>query len=239
MAMDSVFDKLPIGLQRGGETLQEWTYQQLRYGILIGEFAPGVSVTMRGVAQKLDVSLMPVRESLRRLVAEHALKLLPNRRVTVPIMTAARFEELCAIRINLECLAAERAIMAVSTEDIDAMQNADEAINAALAKGDVVQSVIQNHIFHTRLYNAVPSQILLSTIENIWLQFGPFMRIVLEQIGEEFKRGDYLIDRHQEMLRAIESRDVFALKIAVEADIRDGIGAIGRLELRSAAACNK
>lgn len=223
-----MIDNFPLNARSEKETLQEWTYQQLRHAIMIGVFAPGVSVTMRGLAETLNVSLMPVREALRRLVAEHALELLPNRRVSVPTMTAARFEELCATRITLECLAAERAILAVTLDDLAFMRDADKAIDLALEQGDVVQTVIQNQLFHSRLYTAAPSQVLYPLIENLWLQFGPFMRDVLEIVSGDFKSGNYLVDRHQETLQAIEKRDAFALRVAIEADIRDGIGAIGK-----------
>ncbi len=222
----------PVTEKKDSETLQEWTYRQLRNAIMLGVFSPGISVTMRGLANSLDVSLMPVRESLRRLVAEHALELLPNRRVTVPSMTAARFDELCATRITLECLAAERAVLAVTGDDLEFMREADKAMNRALEGGDVEESVIQNQNFHRRLYTAAPSTVLYPLIENLWLQFGPFIREVLERIGRDFKHGNYLIDRHLEAIQAIENRDAFALKVAIEADIRDGIGAIGRQGLQ-------
>lgn len=223
-----MIDNFPLSARSEKETLQEWTYQQLRHAIMIGVFAPGVCVTMRGLAETLNVSLMPVREALRRLVAEHALELLPNRRVSVPAMTGTRFEELCATRITLECLAAERAILAVTQDDLAFMRGADKAIDLALEQGDVVQTVIQNQLFHSRLYTAAPSQVLYPLIENLWLQFGPFMRDVLEVVSGDFKSGNYLVDRHQETLQAIEKRDAFALRVAIEADIRDGIGAIGK-----------
>ncbi len=223
-----MIEPFPLSPKSEKETLQEWTYQQLRHAIMIGVFSPGVSVTMRGLAETLGVSLMPVREALRRLVAEHALELLPNRRVSVPTMTAGRFEELCATRITLECLAAERAILAVTQADLEFMQTANSANDSALEQGDIVQTIIQNQLFHTRLYTAAPSQVLFPLIENLWLQFGPFMRDVLEIVSNDFNSGNYVVDRHQETLQAIENRDAFALRVAIEADIRDGIGALGK-----------
>ena len=222
---------IPVAPRKKDDTLQEWTYQQLRFALLIGAFAPGVSVTMRGLAKLLDVSLMPVREALRRLVAEQALHLLPTRRVTVPAMTTARFEELCATRISLECLAAERAMLAVTADDLADMQRVDETMNAALAAGDVVESVVQNYRFHRHLYAAVRTQVLFPLIENLWLQFGPFQRAILERMGKEVRISHYVINRHTDILRALEQRDAFALRVAVEADIRDGTVALGRLGL--------
>ena len=235
MTADAVIQNFQFTERTPDETLQEWTYRQIRSAIMTGAFAPGVSVTLRGLAGILGVSPMPVREALRRLVAEQALELLPNRRISVPAMTAARFDELCATRITLECLAAERAILGVSAADLSYMREVDESLNQALIRGDIVDALLQNRNFHTRLYTAAPSQVLFPMIENLWLQFGPFMRSVLEKVSIDFKSGHYVVDRHQETLSAIEKRDAFALRVAIEADIRDGIGAIGRQGLQDAA----
>lgn len=226
--------RIPVTTRGDGETLQEWVYQRLRYAILSGVFRPGVSVTMRGLAEELDVSLMPVREALRRLVAEHALTLLPNRRVTVPQMTPGRFDELCATRIALECLAAERAMLAVDEKRLQAMRDIDEVMNEALLGHDIAAAVGANYDFHRLLYTSAPSDVLYPLIENLWLQFGPFIHGVLDRVSDDFTTGNYPVDRHQETLSAIESRDAFALRVAIEADIRDGISAVGREELRAA-----
>ncbi len=60
-------------------------------------------------------------------------------------------------------------------------------------------------------------------IESVWLQLGPFQRLVQGDL-----KNTYLVDRHKEILQALKSRDALALRKAIEADIRDGIGRSGR-----------
>ncbi len=204
-------------------TLQEWVYQQLRSAIMRGHFVPGHAVTMRGIAEMLKVSPMPVREALRRLVAERALELLANRRVAVPAMSPARFEEMCAARIALETLAVERALPAIGAARLAELREIDNQLDVAIDDGDVESYMLKNLQFHHTLYSAAPTQVLLPLIESLWLQFGPFMRAVLTKYRDEPH-----IDRHKEALAAIERRDVYGLRVAIEADIRDGIGALGR-----------
>src|SRR5690625_2794966 len=88
----------PVSIPNGPITRQEWAYRQLKEAILGGQFVPGRSVTLRGIAAMLDVSLTPVREAMRRLVAERALEAHGNRRVTVPKMTPRKLDELCSVR---------------------------------------------------------------------------------------------------------------------------------------------
>src|SRR5699024_7282304 len=108
----------PVAIPNAAITRQEWVYRQLKEAILGGQFVPGRSVPWRGIAAMLDVSLTPVREAMRRLVAERALESHGNRRVTVPKMTPRKLDELCSVRIALETLAAERALPAIDSERI-------------------------------------------------------------------------------------------------------------------------
>ena len=55
--------------------------------IMSGGFEPGAEMTLRTLAQALQVSLMPVRDAIGRLVVERALEMLPNRTVIVPEIT--------------------------------------------------------------------------------------------------------------------------------------------------------
>ncbi|MEZ5931179.1 MAG: GntR family transcriptional regulator [Alphaproteobacteria bacterium] len=207
----------------GGETLQEQVYQRLRRSIMIGEVRPGVALTIRGLAEALDVSPTPVREALRRLSAERALAVLDNRRVMVPEMTVQRFEELLALRVTLETHAAERALPYISDSLVSMLVSIDGLIDTALDNDDYEEVIVTNQAFHIRLYEANPHQQALPMVESLWLQFGPFLRLAALNLKEHYR-----FDRHKEAIEALRRRDPLALRVAIEADIRDGIGHIGR-----------
>lgn len=202
-----------------GETLQQWVFRRLRRSVMAGRFQPGRAVTIRGLADDLGVSAMPVREALRRLVAERALVLLDNRRVRVPEMTARRFEELVTARTLLECEAAARALAVADGAFIDRLDALNGDSDAAVAAGDTEAMIETNLAFHAALYGGRSDNVLLPLIESIWLQIGPFMRLALADL-----ESHYTVDRHAEALAAMRARDEGALRQAVEADIRDGIG---------------
>jgi DNA-binding GntR family transcriptional regulator len=198
-------------------------YRELREAIVTGRFVPGRPVTLRGVAEELGVSPMPVREALRQLVAERALEMFDNRRVAVPAMSPSRFAELCLARALLEPELATLALPRVTKADVEAMQALDAAIDRALARGDTGAYMRQNYAFHFRLYRASGSSVLLPLVESLWLQVGPFLRMVVGRLGT-----GYVVDRHQAAVRAIRARDEAALRDAIRADILDGQEIIGR-----------
>lgn len=219
----------PSTLDAPALTAHDWVYQRLRTAIMEGRLEPGRGVTLRGIAADLEVSPTPVREALRRLAAEGAVVVLENRRVAVPEMSGARFTELVEARIALETAAAERALPAMGDQVLDRLAETDRALDAALAEGRVEDALRYNRAFHLTLYQANPSQILVPMIETVWLRLGPFIRMATRNIGQT-----YLTDRHVEAMDAIARRDSFGLRAAIEADIRDGMGKIGREELRAA-----
>src|SRR5262245_21196794 len=106
-------------LQRN--TLNEEVYHQLKQALMAGRIMPGSIMTIRSLAKSFGISPMPVREALRRLVAEHVLVLLPNRSVSLPIITRERFREITRIRTSLEGLAAEEATPLVGAEALRRM----------------------------------------------------------------------------------------------------------------------
>jgi len=208
------------------ETAQEWVYRALRFAVMSGQVLPGRALTIRGIAKMLDVSAMPVREALRRLTSEGALQLKTNRRIMVPDVEPARLAELIELRIMLETHAAERALPYIDNEKLAELHTLNEAQNKAFGAPEPEGIIIGNHAFHRALYCAHPHPVSLPMIERVWLQLGPLHRLALANL-----EGHYETDRHVEIMKAIETRNPFGLKAAIEADIRDGAGYMTQTDL--------
>lgn len=198
--------------------LHDRVYRRLRHALVTGRIVPGRTVTLRGLAQSLGVSPMPVREAIRRVSAEGGLVVGPNRRVWVPAMDAERYDELIRARTLLEPEAAVRALPHVDADRLARLHEIDESIDAALERGDVEAYMTGNHRFHFEIYGANPSRVLVPMIESLWLQFGPFMRSVYGRLGTAV-----LVDHHVHALDALAARDAEALATAIRADIMDGM----------------
>ena len=208
-------------------TLHQQVLARLRQSILLGRIEPGQALTIRGLAAELGVSAMPVREALRELVAERGLELMDNRRVRIPPMTIERFDDLIAARVVLEAEAAARAMPYVTDALIARLEAQDAVINEAEAARDYDAWIGANFAFHAMLYGAAGQSAFLPLIESLWLQIGPFLRRAMRTLS-----GHYTVDRHSEALAALRRRDTMALRIAIEADIRDGIAHIGSTLIR-------
>lgn len=214
---------MATGERRAEESVKQRVYRTLRARVMCGAVAPGLPITIQGVAADLGVSTMPVREALHRLVAEGALEHLDNRRVRVPRMTPAKFEEIIAARLALEPLAAERALPHIDGDRLQQLRKIDADIGEAYTANDLLRSTELNFSFHRALYEPKAGTVLLDLMESVWVRLGPFMRLATANLEESYR-----IDRHAEAMDAIISRDAEALKAAIAADIQDGIGHLGR-----------
>lgn len=215
------------GPRKSASTAHERVYRELRQRILTGGFLPGRAVTLRGLAQSLDVSPMPVREAVRRLIAERALVMKDNRRVAIAEMSPERFEEIVFARRTLEPELAGRALPRLDKAQTLALAEIDDAIDRSMADGDIEGYMRLNHAFHFTIYSLAAAPTLLALTESIWLQFGPFMRAAYGRFGTA-----KLEDQHQLALAAIRRGDERALRKSITEDIMQGMRFIGEEALK-------
>lgn len=212
---------IPAVERSAGMTTQEYAYQRLRRGLMLGTIAPGVALTIRGLSEQLGISPTPVREALRRLGSENGLTVLENRRIRVPLMTAERLQDLVGLRAAVEAHAALSALPHVSDLVVDRLDQIDRELDAAVSKGELDSQLQLNQQFHRTLYCTNPETVTMPVVESLWLQLGPFLRIAGRHIKDLYR-----VDRHQEALAALRQRDGEALSAAIRADVFEGVGCL-------------
>lgn len=198
-------------------------YRALRFRLATGKIVPGVRLSTRGLAQELGVSQMPVREALSRLAAEGAIEIRQRRKIIITPMTPDRFADVLRCRVLLEPEAARLALPALDEARQQQMKRFDAHMDAALETGDVSAYMEANYNFHFTLYRAQERRTLNQLIETLWLQFGPYMRVVYGRFGTA-----NLPDQHRVAMDAITRGDAAALGEAIRRDIEDGMGLIGK-----------
>ena len=210
---DSLFDVPKISRS----TLNEEVYEQLKQALMSGRIAPGSTMTIRSLASSFGISVMPVREALRRLVAEHVLVLLPNRSVALPVFTRERFDEITRIRTSLEGLAAEAGGPQVTAAMLAHMAEMTRLMEAKPA-GDHAANLGWNREFHFTLYRASNMPMLVKMIESLWLQAGPLLHLQ-QRVFAEKKSPVYV--QHHDALRAIKGNKPKQVREAIVGDIED------------------
>jgi DNA-binding GntR family transcriptional regulator len=201
-------------------TLQELVYQNLKSALIAGEFRPGQQLTVRAISESMSTSAMPAREAIRRLAAERALEILPNGFVRVRLMTADQRAQLRQIRAALEGMAARLAADKISKEEIKELDAINKAMGEEFARKDARAALIQNQRFHFTIYRAARADVLLDTIELLWMQYGPFLRLYVEHFINEYPNAKKRnMSPHNDMIAALRRHDGDAADRAIRQEI--------------------
>lgn len=202
--------------------LRERVYAELADALRSGRFAPSATVTIRGLAASLGTSTMPVREAVSRLVTEGALDMLPNRTLRVPTVSIERLDELIDARIAIESHAAARAAERMTQAQFSAIKAANEVYSHAVDAADVPAAVAANEKMHFAIYRAAQSTLMLSIIEMLWLQSGPYIASIMKKMqAAQETLHDRGVMHHFNILAALAKRDPGAAADALKADILD------------------
>ncbi|SDE33619.1 GntR family transcriptional regulator [Limimaricola pyoseonensis] len=193
-------------------------YRVLRTRILHGEIAPGEALTLRGIGKQFDVSMTPAREAVRRLVAEGALQLSSSGRVTTPLLTNDRIEELASLRALLEPELASRALPRAHFALIDRLETINQGVSQMVARQDATGYIRMNLEFHRTLYLRAQAPAMLAMTETVWLQLGPTMRALYGRLRRT--EPPY---HHKLILAALKAGDEPGLRLAVRTDVTQGL----------------
>ncbi len=193
--------------------LRENAYAALRDAFTRGEFAPGDAVNLRALADQLGTSMTPVREAVRRLVAEGALIDTPSRTLEVPQFDLERMQDLMRARLALETLVVDMAMDKIGAATIDRLEEIIHRPRLSAA-GQIDQT--QNYDFHFTLYRTCGSKVLLPLIEALWLQYGAYLHLIAQHPDvESIAEHSY----HQEIIDALRRGDREKAKQALICDI--------------------
>ena len=193
--------------------LRESAYTMLRDAFNRGEFAPGETVTMRGLAEQLGISMTTVREAVRRLVAEGCLIDTPSRKLEVPSFDTRRVQDLRDARLALELLVLKESVARIDTAAIDALE---EIVNRPRPPGLTGPDLEANYDFHFSLYRHAGSEVLLPIINALWLQYGSHLNRIINH-ADASKIDEHV--HHVEIIAALRNADGAAAEAALRKDI--------------------
>ncbi len=195
-------DKI-LGGPADSRTLAATVAQRLRSLILSGQLQPGMSLRLAPLANSLDVSVMPVREALRRLEAEGLVVLMPRRGAVVAELSIEDAEEIYALRIGLEALCARHAAERLTDADVAELETLFGRMEAAQEAGDLDDLIDRDHSFHAYLYALSGRQRLTRMIAELQDR----SRRYLPSYYRAWELLENPVEAHAPILDAIRTRD--------------------------------
>jgi DNA-binding GntR family transcriptional regulator len=171
---------------------------ELRRVILDGGAPPGTPIPLNEVAQLLGVSHIPVREALKTLIGEGLVDHRPHSGYTVAELTSGELSEMYIIRGVLELTALRTAVGRAGASDRSAAIAAHDALDAAIAVGDLRAYHRESRHFHLALVAPCRMYRLLHMVEASWNVTEPLQPMT--RIGSDARSR--LHADHREMLEA-------------------------------------
>jgi DNA-binding GntR family transcriptional regulator len=141
---------------------------RLRRAIVAGELAPGQRIAQEEVAERLGVSVAPVREALRVLEREGQVTYRPRRGYFVTELAIEDLEEIYELRALLEARALRSALPALDDDALRRIELAARDCVAAVEAGDVAAELEANRRFHLQLLAAPDRPHTLELIRLLW-----------------------------------------------------------------------
>lgn len=205
-----------VKLQR--ERAVDAVYQALRQAIIGSLLRPGERLNVDELAEKLGVSLTPVRSAIQQLATEGLVEIRPRSGTFVALLTVQDVDETFKLRCALECLAAEDAIHRLTTADIRRLKDLLRSLKKPVRNEEDRKNHERDNIeLHRTIITAAGNRRLEESYESL----NAHLKIARIHAGESNwpERLQEEQAEHEAIVAAIEKRDLAALTSALRKHI--------------------
>lgn len=158
--------------------------EQLRRELLAGSIAPGSRILPKDIAERFAVSIVPVREAIRRLEVEKLIVTSPQRATYAADVGLEDLAGVYDVRRILEVELAVRSAKMASDEDRAACT---EALDRLLACEPPTEAFFEAHReFHWRLLAPGTTAVALITLQKLWQSVDRYMALAEGSSGGLF-----------------------------------------------------
>jgi DNA-binding GntR family transcriptional regulator len=156
--------------------LHEQIYEQLKWNIVTGRIAPGQKLPLRGLAERLGTSLIPVRDALQRLESMGGVVMTAGRTMTVPSLSTKEYHDISMLRVLLEGTAAEAAARLRTEAEVSVLARYCDDTERSEKIGDVQLFLEANYNFHMTIAQISRISAIDNLLDALWLRVGPLVR---------------------------------------------------------------
>lgn len=190
--------------RRANSSTRDFTYETLKTQIMNLELKPGTKISEKEVADKLEVSRTPVRESFLKLSEEELLEIYPQRGTTVSLIDLDHVEEARFVRENIE-----RAIVRVACENFSEEYLFQLETNITMQelcgeKGDYSRLYQLDDEFHKILFFGSGKIRTWSMLQQMNSHFN---RLRMLRLSSTAFNWDIIISQHKEIFQLINEKN--------------------------------
>ncbi len=192
-----------FAISRVAAPVREQVEARLRQAITSGHFRPGDRLIERELCTLLGVSRTSLREALRQLEGDGLVVNIPNKGMTVAVMTQTEAEEIFQVRALLEGQAGRLFAERGTPEDREALVQAMRHIEAVYEQGDQQALVLAKDRFYEVLVAGCGNRMIGTILQSLHDRIASLRFVTLAQPGRmaesvaEMRRILEAIEQHQ------------------------------------------
>lgn len=209
-------------------SMREEVYSTLLTWIMEGELRPGEKLLDKDLAEKMGVSRTPVREALRRLEDKELVESAANRWTRVAEIAIEEPEMIYPILWTLEELAVAQALKHMTEPDFVKMEQANEALDSALALGDPIRASRADARFHDVYIELSGNHFLIAILQDLKIRY---RRIEVAYFEGSACAKDSVAE-HRLILAALRTGDLVRVQSMIRLNWQSSLSRLKNIEYK-------
>ena len=191
-----------MAVTKAAPSKTQLVYDHIIERVVSGDYASGQPLHIGRLAEVTRVSLIPVREALRRLESDGVVIVEHHRGARVADLDSAAYHDVMQTQAVLEALAVSLAAPHMTTEDLAEARELNAQMDAAHAADDPHSYHEASLLFHGLLQSRCPNAYLRESLDRGQLRVAAARAAVVGYSTEIARR---LSEEHLLLLDRIES----------------------------------
>jgi GntR family transcriptional regulator, rspAB operon transcriptional repressor len=188
------------------DSVKNLIYKELRRSIIMGHRQPGSRLIVKDISKNYKTSITPVRDALQMLSQDGLVTIKPRSGYYVASLSLKELRDLLDLRRILELAAIEKAVLRITSEQIEALRNVHGGYTGE-DDTSYERYTEENRKFHYLIAVASGNLALAEALGHLHDRLARFM--VVQQIGER------QIRMHNQIIKALEEHDLEGARQAI------------------------
>jgi len=180
----------------------ERAYAHIHDRIVGHEYTPGYRLVLGTIADELNMSVVPVREAIRRLEAEGFVTFERNVGARVAVPDESEYVFTMQTLSLVEGAAIAMAAPELAADDLAAARSVNERMHQLITRFDPHEFTRLNQQFHTILFERCPNPHILDLVHRAWRRLPGVRDSTFTFIPD---RAGHSVDEHESIVALIES----------------------------------
>lgn len=189
-------------MARTAVSKSEQAYAHIATRIHDGRYSPGYRLVLDPIAQELGVSVVPVREAIRRLEAEGLVTFEHNVGAQVALVHEGEYVTTMQTLSIVEGAATALAAESITADDIARARAINDQMAALLEHFDPVRFTELNLDFHSVLFEHCPNEHIVDLVHRGWARLKLLRESTFSFVPDRAKSS---VAEHEALLRLIEN----------------------------------